>query len=480
MENHKHTEKGGSLLRSEANRDIQQKDRLPTRNAIVIKSNYLVEASHDLSLRELRLVNWVTRVIQEDDEDYKYYEIDVPLFLEYLQIAGSGSARDEIRTVTSNLMQRTIHIQISDDEWEQFAWLRYARILKRGNRLVLRLSINPEMRPYIKNLKSAFTKTPFYQITAFRSRYAWRFYEWCKQYEDTGWLIITVDDLRTRLQIQEGEYTRFNNLRQRVINAALTEINRVSDLNVTLKTLEKRGRFVHQLRFKINKSKVQIIPAEEPEADEQHLIAARLMHHGMPEAEAKKNVALYYELEREHLLGCLADLEHKTSTGFAFRDDNPLIWLRYILKNDPREQPTLFTKVYHAAGAANPPKEEVEAAERRRAAQDRLEHLQSLLTAADRHFADYRRAHIEKSLADIPKETSERWREAYIKGETPAMQAMVRKNSFWTSRAFFRVIEEFLTAQGISCTSREDWFTSQGIDLVDVNAEIQKLEGGEA
>lgn len=461
---------GGSLLR-----EVHQKDRMPSQNALVKRANRLVEASHNLTLRQMQLINWLIRVVQEDDEDYKYYDVPMPLFLEYLDLGTSGSARDQIRDLTKELQERTVFIQINDDEWERFAWLRYVRVLKKDNRLTLRLSINPEMKPYIRDLKSAFTKTPFFLITAFRSKYAWRFYEWCKQFEDTGWLIIDVADLRSRLQIREHEYQRFNNLRQRVINPAVKELNEVSDLSVELAALEKRGRAVHRLKFKISRKQTYVIAAEGSEADERGLIAARFVRHGMPQAEAARNVKRYYDVDRDHLLGCLAEIEHRIESGFNFKDDNPLIWLRHILKNDPRQEPTLFTHVYRDAVKKAPSPAEIEARERKERVRERIEYLQRVIDAADTGFLTARRERHAELLDTVDEAARNKWRDAYL-SHSSAIERTIRQSSFWENRANLDAIDDFLRSQGLEPLARETWLLEQGIDRQQIDREMMELE----
>lgn len=461
---------GGSLLR-----EVHHKDRMPAQNALVKRDNRLVEASHNLSLRQMQLINWVTRVVQEDDEDYKYYDVPMPLFLEYLDLGTSGSARDQIRDLTRELQERTVFIQINEDEWERFSWLRYVKVLKKDNRLTLRLSINPEMKPYIRDLRAAFTKTPFYLITAFRSKYAWRFYEWCKQFEDTGWLIIDLADLRSRLQIGENEYQRFNNLRQRVINPAVKELNEISDLSVELAKLEKRGRSVHRLKFKISRQTQHVIPVEASGGDERSLIASRFVRHGMPLSEANRNVDRYYDVDRDHLLGCLAEIEHRIETRFKFKDNNPLIWLRHILKNDPREEPTLFTHVYKEAVKKAPSKEEVAAKERKAHAAERITYLQRLLDTADTGFLSARREQHNELLSQIDEQTREAWRTEYLASLKPSDRFMHR-NDFWENRTNLDAIDAFLQTQGFDPLLREDWLQEQGIDRTEIDGELTKLE----
>lgn len=455
----------------------KHKSSLPSRNAIVVKSNALVEASFDLTVQQLRLVHWLVRVVQENDEDYKYYEIDVPLFLEYLQLKGSNSARERIREVTKQLQERTILLRRGDEEWEQFSWLRYSRIVKRDNRLVLRLSINPEMIPYITNLKSAFTKVPFYMMPAFKTRYSWRFYEWFKQFADTGWFIITVDDLRSRLRFGEQEYARFNNLRQKVITPALREVNEVSDLDVALVAMERKGRSIHMLKFKITEKTAHVIPMRDGDLDEHNLIIQRLVSYGMPSKEASKNIKKFYEHDREHLLNCLADVERKIEERFEFQDGNPLIWLRYILSNDQRSQPTLFA---HTNSAPKMSREESDALKaklkQRRDAQQRHDYLNDLSNKAHRDFRKKREAHMAEQITEIPEDVRTAWVKNLKSEIASALAPFVREPDIWSHPIFTRETDQFLAEHGLPVFTSAEHFASIGFDDEHTKAEMKRLE----
>lgn len=447
---------------------------LPSNNALVVKSNKLLTACYDLSIKELQLVNWLVRVAQEDDEDFKYYEIDLPLFLQYMRLDGSNSARDRVREVTANLQKKMIEIEAFDrpGEWERFGWLRYARVVREGPRLILRLSINPEIRPYIKDLKSAFTKTNFYMMPEFSRPVAWRFYEWFKQFADTGWFVITIEELRKRLEIKDGEYRRFNNLRQRIIDPSVEQVNKVSDIDVSLIRTEKKGRYVHRLHFKITLKQQFVLPPDDAAVDEAKLIIQRLVGHGMPEKEARRNVERFYAVDREHLLTCLADLEAKIDSGFSFQDNNPLIWLRHLLKTDMREQPSLFVQ----ANTKRASTERDQAVVARLEAERRADHLDKVLSSAYREYLTARKNAITHALAIVPLDATEAWRSEYAKTAAPAMRAHVEeKHGFWHNRFFQADIDAFFETHGQPIISQTEYYRSIGFDGDGIAGELAEL-----
>jgi plasmid replication initiation protein len=64
--------------------------------------------------------------------------------------------------------------------------------------------------------------------------------------KDRGTLLITLDDLRTALEIPETY--RFADIKRRVVEMAVSELNEKADLIIDWKGI-KRGRAVYSLEF---------------------------------------------------------------------------------------------------------------------------------------------------------------------------------------------------------------------------------------
>jgi plasmid replication initiation protein len=55
-----------------------------------------------------------------------------------------------------------------------------------------------------------------------------------KEYERIGERTLTVEEIKEYLMLESGKYSKYNHFKTRVINKALEEINRFSDLKVEL------------------------------------------------------------------------------------------------------------------------------------------------------------------------------------------------------------------------------------------------------
>ena len=106
-----------------------------------------------------------------------------------------------------------------------------------------------------------------------RSQYALRLYSWAKKHVSVGTKRISLEQLRTVLGldsvkdaegnvVREGRLAAWANFRHRALNVAIAEINKKTDLNIALKSLEKAeyGR-VTALIFAIKARTIQNQPS---------------------------------------------------------------------------------------------------------------------------------------------------------------------------------------------------------------------------
>jgi plasmid replication initiation protein len=161
-------------------------------------------------------------------------------------------------------MQRIIKIKnIQNEEFEKYHWVDICKY-KNG---ILKVKINRELKPFYLNL-DWYTKYQLKNIMQFKSTYSFRLYELLKQYENLGNRIVNIDYLRVALDIDKKQYPKYANLKQKVINIAVTEINNNTDLHIEIEEL-KEVRKVISIKFIITsnskaKNEITVALAEPP------------------------------------------------------------------------------------------------------------------------------------------------------------------------------------------------------------------------
>lgn len=75
-----------------------------------------------------------------------------------------------------------------------------------------------------------------------------------KQYEAIGERTLTIEEIRELLMIDSTKYQKYNHLKVKVIQKAIEEINKYSDIKINLDKEEKEGKKVVGLVFSINRN----------------------------------------------------------------------------------------------------------------------------------------------------------------------------------------------------------------------------------
>ncbi|MBZ9626249.1 replication initiation protein [Clostridium tagluense] len=216
-------------------------------NNWVYQSNRLVESSYTLTVVEQKLIRLLASMIHKDDDDIKEYEFKTKELIKVLNTSDSRFYRD-IDNITDLLMQRIIKIRnVNTSEFVKYHWVDTAKYVNG----ILKLKINKDLKPFYLGL-DCYTKYQLRNIMQFKSTYSFRLYELFKQYEGIGHRILTVDGLRDSLNISKDQYPKYANLKQKVINVAVKEINVNTDLVIDYNEI-KEVRKIVSIQFSIRK-----------------------------------------------------------------------------------------------------------------------------------------------------------------------------------------------------------------------------------
>lgn len=107
--------------------------------------------------------------------------------------------------------------------------------------------------PYLTQLKGQFTRVVIKNISNLSRSYSIRIYEILQQFRSTGERIIALDDFKSSLML-DGKYKDFKTLNRDLIKPCVDELNKKSDLAVTVETI-KKGRTVVALHFRFKEDK---------------------------------------------------------------------------------------------------------------------------------------------------------------------------------------------------------------------------------
>ena len=220
---------------------------------IAYKSNALVEASYKLTLQEQRfLLLCISRLKSgADAELQKTMTITAAEYFDSFPDMGRKNAEVQLQEAIDRLWDRSIILK-DDEKREEFRWIQYRAQYARGEGKA-QITFSDAVMPYLTQLKGQFTRVVIKNISNLSRSYSIRIYELLQQFRSTGERIIALDDFKSSLML-DGKYKDFKTLNRDLIKPCVDELNKKSDLAVTVETI-KKGRTVVALHFRFKEDK---------------------------------------------------------------------------------------------------------------------------------------------------------------------------------------------------------------------------------
>lgn len=213
---------------------------------LVYKSNALIESAYRLSVWEQRLILSCISQIRRDEEgftDEKLYTITASELSELTDV-GLDNVYKKLKEAAERLMDRKIWLKEEPNGGGKKPKVMITRwvqtIVYNDNTGTVQLRFGRDVLPYVSQLKSHFTGYKLKEIAHMDSAHAIRLFEILAQYKSLGQRDLAVDELKELMQL-EDKYSKTTELKRRVIDPAVTQINAHSSLNVSY-TERKSGR----------------------------------------------------------------------------------------------------------------------------------------------------------------------------------------------------------------------------------------------
>lgn len=210
---------------------------------VVTKSNHLIEASYKLTLNEQRLILAAIAKIDSRKDIPSNVRIEAQEFAQTFDLP-ANKAYEYLAEAADKLYDRDI--QTFDGRVNtRFRWLS-ARTYVEGEGYV-NLSFTADISQYLTNLKKEFTSYKIKLVTNLKSPYSIRLFEMLIRWKDTGKFVIGLDEFKSRLEL-DSKYTRFTNLKSRVLDPAIKDLQTNSGIIVSYRPI-KEGREIVRIEF---------------------------------------------------------------------------------------------------------------------------------------------------------------------------------------------------------------------------------------
>lgn len=282
-------------------------------NSLVVKSNYLIEASYRLTTQEQRIIFIMASMVRPDDQDFHCYRINVQDFNRLVGVKNQAGYT-ETKEITKRLLERVLIIRdLKTDSELQMGWLASAQYFH--GKGYVELEFSPKLKPYLLELKSRFTAYQLKNVLRLKSSYSIRIYELLKQYEKIKERYFEYEELKRLLGISDDKYNLYGDFKRKILNKAMDELKGKTDIAFTFRE-KKKGRKVIGIIFFI---KTRTITKEaEKELD--------------IELEPIKNIELYTRLQEYFLLSS----EQAKNILAKFGESDILESLAYVQKHIER------------------------------------------------------------------------------------------------------------------------------------------------
>lgn len=223
---------------------------------LVVKSNRLVEASYRLTLNEQRIILYAICRCREEQKGLLTNEpvvITADAFANHFPSIEKGSVYGQLKEAMEALYDRSVTLYETDEETgkEQVSktrWISKASYVDGAGRI--KVMFTSDVIKYMTRLEVEFTSYQLEKVGNMTSAYAVRIYEMLAQHRDIGRRTLNLKWLREALQIAPSEYKLTADFKKWVIEIAVEQINKHSDLAVSYKPI-KTGRAITDFAFKI-------------------------------------------------------------------------------------------------------------------------------------------------------------------------------------------------------------------------------------
>ncbi len=213
---------------------------------IVKKDNALVTAAYTLGLAEQRMLLLAAATANSNSDPLNGITLQASQYAEAYKVTRE-TAYEALREAGESLFERRITLYEGADKTVT-RWVSFVKY-KQGTGTI-ELGFSPVVLPLFNNLQERFTVYALEQIADLTSVHAVRLYELLIQWRSVGKTpIFELAKFRATLGIEPNEYPRMTNFKQRVLDVAIKQINKHTDIHAEYEQ-HKTGRSITGLSFR--------------------------------------------------------------------------------------------------------------------------------------------------------------------------------------------------------------------------------------
>ena len=211
----------------------------------VVQANALITGKQALKLNSTKLIRSAIMQVVRDDEELKPYIVSIKELADLFGVPANNIYRD-IDDITDDIIRNPVYIrEEKDGKTTGFAKIPWISRCEYREGVGLAIKLNEDLKPYLISLKDHYTQYTLEEIMPMKSVYSIRIFELLlskimyRSIPKGGTeVVLTVQEIRECCDC-EDKYEEFKNLRNRVIEGAISEINEKTLYNVEYSYIKK-------------------------------------------------------------------------------------------------------------------------------------------------------------------------------------------------------------------------------------------------
>jgi len=237
---------------------IPLKNKTDELNYKVVQSNKFVQFQQAyeqaaLTNIEKNIVAYAISKIRKGQQEFEPVIINIKEFCELLGInASAGKNYMMIRNAIENAAKKRCFIPKPDGGEKLFTWISDAESNREKTEFIIKL--HDSLKPVLLNLgiENNFNSYILGVLFKLEGKYSKRIYELLNSYVNLKQLTISVKEFREKVNIVGKTYNNFGNLKNRVIDPSIDEINLKTDIKISI-CYGKEGKQITNLIFYIER-----------------------------------------------------------------------------------------------------------------------------------------------------------------------------------------------------------------------------------
>lgn len=222
----------------------------------IVKHNNLIQSRYTLEASEQKLLYKLFEHVQKNQYTTRVLELSFDDFYKNFKgMLGKNITKADFKHIVESLQDKKPYI-IVDDKFTRTQWYKIKGDIDYEE---IRLILDDDVFEYIQAQEKNFTMLKLESIYSFKKFYTMRIYELLKQWSNTKKSItFDLEEFKLNLNIEKNTgYKNFNNIKKRILEPAIDEINKKSELEISY-GVGKEGKKVSNITFNIINKKPQM------------------------------------------------------------------------------------------------------------------------------------------------------------------------------------------------------------------------------